>query len=43
METGCPQSKLVGVRYYGGQPLSKGHVLDAIRPVLARATVEVAS
>ncbi len=43
METGCPQSKLVGVRYYGGQPLSKGHVLDGVRPQLRAALSEVAS
>ncbi len=43
METGCPQSKLVSVKYYGGQPLSKGHVLDGIRPVLSRELAEVAS
>jgi 2-oxoglutarate ferredoxin oxidoreductase subunit alpha len=43
METGCPQSKLIGVRYYGGQPLSKGHVLDVVRPALRAALSEVAS
>ena len=43
LETDCPKSKLVSVRYYGGQPLSKGHVLDGIRPVLNRVAVEVAS
>jgi 2-oxoglutarate ferredoxin oxidoreductase subunit alpha len=42
-ETGCPASQLVSVRYYGGQPLSKEHVLDGIRPVLAAATTEVTS
>lgn len=43
METGCPKQKMVSVGYYGGQPLSKGHVLDGIRPVLGRATKEAAS
>ena len=43
LETDCPKSKLVSVKYYGGQPLSKGHVLDGIRPVLARETAEAAS
>jgi 2-oxoglutarate ferredoxin oxidoreductase subunit alpha len=43
METGCPQAKLLGVRYYGGQPLSKGHVLDAVRPALRAVLSEVAS
>jgi len=42
-ETGCPRDKLVSVRYYGGQPLSKGHVLDGVRPVLAHAVAEAAS
>ena len=42
LETSCPKSKMVAVNYYGGQPLSKGHVLDGIRPVLARETAEVA-
>jgi 2-oxoglutarate ferredoxin oxidoreductase subunit alpha len=43
METGCPQSKLVSVRYYGGQPLSKGHVLDGVRPTLRAVLAEIAS
>jgi 2-oxoglutarate ferredoxin oxidoreductase subunit alpha len=43
LETSCPKSKLVSVRYYGGQPLSKGHVLEGIRPVLGRTATEVAS
>lgn len=42
LETSCPKRKMVAVNYYGGQPLSKGHVLDGIRPVLARETAEVA-
>ncbi len=43
IETGCPQSKLVSVRYYGGQPLSKGHVLDGVRPLLRTVLAEIAS
>ncbi len=43
METSCPRTKMIPVNYYGGQPLSKGHVLDGIRPVLERAQTEVAS
>ncbi len=43
LETRCPKSKMVSVKYYGGQPLSKGHVLDGIRPVLERAVAEAAS
>jgi 2-oxoglutarate ferredoxin oxidoreductase subunit alpha len=39
-ETGCPKEKLVSVRDYGGQPLSKGHVLDGVRQVLDNAVVE---
>lgn len=34
LETGCPKEKLESIRYYGGQPLSKGHVLDEVRPAL---------
>jgi 2-oxoglutarate ferredoxin oxidoreductase subunit alpha len=30
METGCPRSKLKSITYYGGQPLSKGHVLEGL-------------
>jgi 2-oxoglutarate ferredoxin oxidoreductase subunit alpha len=37
VETECPKSKLVSVRNYGGQPLSKEHVLDGVRPVLEAA------
>ncbi|HSM61760.1 MAG TPA: 2-oxoacid:acceptor oxidoreductase subunit alpha [Longimicrobiales bacterium] len=43
METGCPGSRLVSVRYYGGQPLSKGHVLDDVRPALLGAVREAAT
>lgn len=42
LETDCPDGKLVSVTYYGGQPLSKGHVLDGVQPYLADAQVEVA-
>jgi 2-oxoglutarate ferredoxin oxidoreductase subunit alpha len=42
IETECPKSKLVSVRYYGGQPLSKEHVLDGIRPHLSRRKNAVA-
>lgn len=30
METSCPKEKLASITYYGGQPLSKGHVLDGL-------------
>jgi 2-oxoglutarate ferredoxin oxidoreductase subunit alpha len=43
IETECPKSKLVSVRYYGGQPLSKEHVLDGIRPHVESAAVEAAT
>ena len=42
-ETGCPKAKLVSVRDYGGQPLSKGHVLDGVRPALEHAVTEATS
>ncbi len=42
LETDCPKAKLVPVTYYGGQPLSKGHVLGGIGPSLEAAAVEVA-
>ena len=42
IETECPKSKLVSVRYYGGQPLSKEHVLDGIRPHVSRRKSAVA-
>jgi 2-oxoglutarate ferredoxin oxidoreductase subunit alpha len=35
IETSVPKEKLVSVRNYSGQPLSKRHVLDGLRPVLA--------
>jgi 2-oxoglutarate ferredoxin oxidoreductase subunit alpha len=43
LETSCPKAKMVSVKYYGGQPLSKGHVLEGIRPVLEREAAEAAS
>jgi len=30
IETGCPKEKLTSITYYGGQPLSKGHVLEGL-------------
>jgi 2-oxoglutarate ferredoxin oxidoreductase subunit alpha len=30
IETDCPKEKLTSITYYGGQPLSKGHVLDGL-------------
>ena len=30
METACPREKLTSITYYGGQPLSKGHVLGGL-------------
>ena len=42
-ETGCEPSKLVSVINYGGQPLSKEHVLEGIRPVVQGTTAEVTS
>jgi len=30
IETGCPKDKLRSITYYGGQPLSKGHVLEGL-------------
>ena len=42
IETGCPQEKPRSITYYGGQPLSKGHVLDGLAewiPELASGAV----
>lgn len=39
LETACPKEKLVSVRDYSGQPLSKQHVLDGILPTLEEVTV----
>ncbi|MDH3424846.1 MAG: 2-oxoacid:acceptor oxidoreductase family protein, partial [Gemmatimonadota bacterium] len=30
IETDCPKEKLTSITYYGGQPLSKGHVLEGL-------------
>jgi 2-oxoglutarate ferredoxin oxidoreductase subunit alpha len=43
METSCSKEKLRSIRYYGGQPLSKGHVLDGLAEHVELATAEVAS
>jgi 2-oxoglutarate ferredoxin oxidoreductase subunit alpha len=43
LETGHPRDRMVSVRYYGGQPLSKGHVLDGVRPVLERVASSAAA
>jgi 2-oxoglutarate ferredoxin oxidoreductase subunit alpha len=43
METGCAKAKLESITYYGGQPLSKGHVLEGLAPHLKIAAMEVAS
>jgi 2-oxoglutarate ferredoxin oxidoreductase subunit alpha len=42
-ETGCGKEKLVSVTYYGGQPLSKGHVLEGLAPHMETTLVEVGS
>ena len=39
-ETECAKEKLVSITDYGGQPLSKGHVLEGVAPYLEVATVE---
>jgi len=43
LETDCPKSKMESITYYGGQPLSMGHVLDGLAPWLAPVTAESAS
>jgi len=43
IETGCESDKLVSVTYYGGQPLSKGHVLDGLAPHIEAMLLEVGS
>ncbi len=42
LETACPKEKLRSVRYYGGQPLSKGHVLEGVLPHFEATLEEVA-
>ena len=41
LETACAKEKLQSVRYYGGQPLSKGHVIEGVTPFLTREPAEV--
>jgi len=44
LETECSKEKLISIVSYGGQPLSKGHVLDGLAPHLQiKELVEVAS
>jgi 2-oxoglutarate ferredoxin oxidoreductase subunit alpha len=42
-ETDCVKDKLVSVTYYGGQPLSKGHVLEGLAPHMEKTLMEVGS
>ena len=42
-ETGRARDSMISVRYYGGQPLSKGHVLEGVEPHLGAIPMEVAS
>jgi 2-oxoglutarate ferredoxin oxidoreductase subunit alpha len=42
-ETECPKAKLISVTYFGGQPLSKGHVLEGLAPHLEKNLMEVGS
>jgi len=42
-ETSCVKEKLVSITYYGGQPLSKGHVLSGLAPHLEKTLMEVGS
>ena len=41
LETRCAQEKLISVTDYGGQPLSKGRVLEGVAPYLKTLAVEV--
>ncbi len=41
LETRCAKEKLVSVTDYGGQPLSKGNVLEGVVPYLEMLAVEV--
>jgi len=43
IETSCPKEKLESVTYFGGQPLSKGHVLRGLAPHLEGKLMEVGS
>jgi len=40
-ETDCVKEKLVSITYYGGQPLSKGHVLEGLAPHLEKTLMAV--
>jgi 2-oxoglutarate ferredoxin oxidoreductase subunit alpha len=43
LETSCPKEKLASITYYGGQPLSKGHVLDGLAEQMPLTVAEVRS
>ena len=43
LETDCPRDKLASITYYGGQPLSKGHVLDGLSEHIQMQVAEIAS
>jgi 2-oxoglutarate ferredoxin oxidoreductase subunit alpha len=43
IETSCPKEKLASITYYGGQPLSKGHVLDGLVEQMPLTVAEVTS
>jgi len=43
IETSCAKEKLISITYYGGQPLSKGHVLDGLAAHMETKLMEVAS
>jgi len=43
LETSCPKEKLASITYYGGQPLSKGHVLDGLAEQMPLTVAEVTS
>jgi hypothetical protein len=43
IETSCPKEKLASITYYGGQPLSKGHVLDGLAEQMPLTVAEVTS
>jgi 2-oxoglutarate ferredoxin oxidoreductase subunit alpha len=42
-ETDCSKEQLISVTYFGGQPLSKGHVLSGLAPHLEKNLMEVGS
>ena len=43
METACPKEKLTSITYYGGQPLSKGHVLDGLAALVEITPAQVSA